>query len=89
MEYARYFTLSAVLNGNIIVAGGCGGRDYHESLVSVESYDPVCDKWTQLAPMKLPRGDYALVQSKGFLYAMGHNRTAERFDPNRNFWSRV
>lgn len=45
-----------VHNGKVIVAGGeIRHRDFWGTYTAVESYDPVSNSWTRLAPMPLPR----------------------------------
>lgn len=87
MHCARYAYASAVLDGYFYVAGGTGS--HHTILNTVEFYDPKSDDWTHVSGMNIPRRDFALVESNGFLYAMGNNEILERYDPRQNLWTVV
>lgn len=87
MYCARYAYAAAVLDGYFYVAGGTGS--HHTILNTVEFYDPKNDDWTQVSGMNIPRRDFALVESNGFLYAMGNNEILERYDPRQDLWTVV
>lgn len=78
MSFSHVCTLVAVLNGYIYIVDSTG--------TAFEVYDPKTDKWTQLASMR--RSVIALVESNGFLYAMGSNEV-KRYDPHTNRWTKV
>lgn len=86
MNYGHTLGSAAVFNGYIYVAGGNVKRS---GTTAVELYDPNSDKWTKAPSMNKPRARFALIASSGFLYAMGHDKQLERFDPNKNCWTMV
>lgn len=87
MQYGRHGYSAAIMNNKIFVAGG---RDMNSLVLSsVECYDPIEGKWTEVARMNFPRTGFALVESNGRLYAMGHHKSIERYDSSRNVWTVV
>lgn len=56
------------------------------ALSSVECYDPSEGKWTEVANMNFARTGFAVVESNGVLYAMGHHKSIERYDSSQNVW---
>ena len=80
----------ASLNGKLYA---CGGYDGSVFLKTVETYDPVINKWTLVAPMNVKRSRVALVANCGKLYAIGgydgftNLNTVEVYDPEKNIWS--
>lgn len=87
MLQARYKYGAAVLRGSIYVAGG--KSDIDKNLSSVECYHPETANWTQIAEMNHPRDDFALVAMTDCLYALGYDRTVERYDLKSNSWTVV
>lgn len=87
MYCARYAYAAAMLGGFLYVAGGTGS--HHTILNTVECYDPKTDDWSQVSSMNTTRRDFALVESNGFLYAMGNNEILERYDPRQDLWTVV
>lgn len=87
MQYERYNYAATTMYGRIYVAGGQATPDLH--LCSVECYNPVDNKWTKIANMNFPRSNFALAESKGMLYAIGHHKSVERYDPVRDVWTTV
>lgn len=87
MHFGRYNYAGAVMNGKIYVAGGRGDRD--SILHSVECYNPVNDEWVKIASMNHQRENFALVELSGNLYAMGHHKSIERYDPVQEAWTVV
>lgn len=79
--------LSPFLSIHIYVAGGyIGGWPSN----SVELYDPSIDEWTKIAPMNKARDTFGLIESNGFLYAIGGAAKAvEKFNPYKNVWTEV
>lgn len=80
----------AVLEGQLYMVGGQGNGRFHSS---VERYDPIQKKWTNVAAMSLPRAYLAAATSNGHLYAVGgFDSTSsaydlvERYDPVKNEW---
>lgn len=84
MKVARNNPAVAVLNGYIYVAGG----SYSQSS-TLELFDPKKDEWIELSPMNRARPGFALSPFKGYLYAMGHSSSIERYDPWKNRWTKV
>lgn len=87
MQYGRFSYSAAIMNGKIYVAGGKNSPD--SFLFSAECYDPTEGKWTKIANMNHSRADFGLVELRGSLYAMGHHKAIERYDPVRDVWSEV
>lgn len=87
MNVARYGYAAVKMNGKIYVAGGSG--NHHTSLNSVERYDPLNDEWISVSSMNMPRQDFILVESEGFIYAMGGAESVERYDPHLDMWTVV
>lgn len=88
IQHARFDYSAAIMGGKIYIAGGKNGTA-SSSLDSVECYDPVDDKWTEISNMNYARTDFALVEFNGMLYAMGHHKSVERYDPVQNVWTVV
>lgn len=77
---------AAVIGGKLYVAGGCpGSPPFGPACASttslLESYDPVTDTWTTLAPMPLNRGAVAVAAVDGKLYVAGGFSTCTSFCP--------
>lgn len=90
MNVPRFNAAAAVLNGYIHVAGGDGTGWDHLDLDSVELYDSKCDEWINIKPMERCRSGFALIESNGFLYAMGGDcDMIEKYDPRKNYWMEV
>lgn len=88
MNVSRRNAAVTVLNGYIYIAGGLKNGYV---INSVEIYDPQTDEWSIVKPMNKPRYDFALIASKGFLYAMASwcVSVVERFHPYTNCWTMV
>lgn len=92
MSVARTFVSVVAYNGRIYVAGG---EVNQRSTNAVEVYNPKSDEWKQLAPLKNPRCSFALIQSYGFLFAIGgqngaeHYTVIEKYHPWKNCWTEV
>lgn len=85
MNIARYHSAATVVKGYIYVAGGYMGVGMRST--SVEIYDPKTDEWTQIAPLRCAAD--TLIESNGFVYAMGENENVQRLDPYINCWTEV
>ena len=61
-----------VVNDFLIVCGGMVTEDVPEDKVTGKCFifDPREYKWTKLASMAIPRQDFALLEHKGYLYAL-------------------
>lgn len=87
MHIERYRYSAAILRGLIYVAGGKSDAD--SALSSVERYDPIGKTWRKVAEMNNSRANFALVECYGYLYAMGHHKSIERYDQDYNTWKEV
>ncbi|XP_071490292.1 kelch-like protein 12 [Diadema antillarum] len=73
----------------IYVAGGFDGDSRHSS---VETYDPLIDRWTTATPMSVSREGAGLVSTNGVIYSIGGYdgatilKSVEMFDPNSGQW---
>lgn len=95
MGVPRYFaagaTLPTALGDRIVVAGG---ESLTNVLATVEEYNPVANSWVGLNPLPMPRGQLAMAESGGRLYAVGGYAgllpqwvgTVEEFDPGTGQW---
>lgn len=88
MNTARWNASATISNGFIYIAGGYTSW-YSSKTASVELYDPKIDKWTEITPMNEPRVAFALIESNGFLLAMGCSNVIEKFEPHNNRWLEV
>jgi DNA-binding CsgD family transcriptional regulator len=85
---------AAVVQGRVVVPGGCGSDGRATAVVEV--YDPAADRWSTTAPLPEPRCGYALavVEGKVFLFGGRNGRdpvTASdavwRFDLDDDSWA--
>jgi hypothetical protein len=83
-------TSAATLDGRVYVAGGHSfGRD------SARLFRLDGASWTELRPMRHPRGGHALIAFEGRLYAIGGNTVSanvapvEEYDPSSGAWTDV
>lgn len=67
MFFSLLLLLSLWFSGKIYVVGGGNGSD----LASVEEYNPVTDRWRQVASMHTPRKHVAVACLDGYVYAIG------------------
>lgn len=88
MNSVRFFSSAAVLNERIYVAGGTDLKTVTE-MNSVEMYDPKSDEWTEVASTNKAWRLFTLIESEGFLIAMGDDPVIERYDPRQNRWTMV
>lgn len=61
---------SAVLNGNLLVAGGIG-LNTGSTLATLRVYSPGTDRWTTKAPLPTPRAYAAGAEAGGLFFVMG------------------
>lgn len=87
MNVARCHGSAAVVNVHITIGGG--RLDDNIVANSFDLYDPKCDEWLQLAPMRKPRSTFTLKNMNGFLYAIGWRSIPERYDSWKMCWSEV
>lgn len=87
MQYGRYNYATVAMDGKIYVAGG--QPDNNSYLCSAECYDPIDRKWTKIANMIHPRATFGFAQRNGKLYAFGHHKSIESYDPIRDVWTEV
>ena len=70
-----------------------GGYDRGECLRSVEIYDPLLNRWTQLTPMREARGRFDITVIDGKVYAIGgcngttELATAEVYNSENGKWA--
>ncbi|KAK7247081.1 hypothetical protein RIF29_41958 [Crotalaria pallida] len=78
MSAARLCTSSLQLNGEIYVFGGGNG---HVRFETVESYSPICNKWTLCTSLNQKKGSLAEVSLNKKIFALGSsNEVACFFD---------
>lgn len=87
MHFGRYNYSAVVMNRQIYVAGGQDGIDSY--LSTVECYNPLKNEWTEIPSMVYPRANFALAELNGKLYAIGHHKAVEQYDPDRKEWTVV
>jgi hypothetical protein len=97
MKTARAMAASATVGSSIYVAGGM--QQTGEYLRSVERYDTLTRRWVEVAPMRVARTRFAMVNCNGHLFAIGglsgksdraevfNADTVEEYDPKTNKWS--
>jgi outer membrane protein assembly factor BamB/N-acetylneuraminic acid mutarotase len=93
MLTARYMHGTTQLDGKIYVVGGLGAA--HNTLASVEEYDPATDTWRSLADLPAPRSSLGVVSTYyGKIYAIGGLDSAGyptdsvyEYDPWTGVWS--
>lgn len=51
----------------------CGGFNGTECLQTCESYNPIVDEWTLLAPMSIQRSGVGVIASLTYVYAVSTN----------------
>lgn len=80
----------ANLNNSLLV---CGGYDRGECLRTVEMYDPLSNRWSQLPSMREARGRFDITVIDGKVYAVGgcngttELATAEVYSTDNAKWS--
>lgn len=79
-------------DGRILITGGSDGKT--SGLVDAEIFDPVCEAWTRVASMRVPRVGHTLtLLPNGSVLAIGgfdngaRHDTVECFDPSTGRWS--
>lgn len=87
MQFGRFNYAAVSMDGKIYVAGGQSNKTSY--MCSVECYDPIDNEWKKLANMNHPRANFALVECNRVLYAMGHHKSIERYDPIQDRWTVV
>jgi N-acetylneuraminic acid mutarotase len=94
MNDVRYLgRLVADAAGRVYAIGGWNGQTYQPSM---ERYDPALDRWSQVAPMGLPRSDHAAaLGSDGRIYVAGGFdgasvvASAQAYDPSTDSWTSI
>lgn len=89
--------LAAVLgpDNKVYAIGGYGGSANSSCLSSVERYDPMTNKWEQIANMHQGRRALAAVALPDGIYAIGgyngkdYISSVERFDISTGVWVQV
>lgn len=97
MSLARGWHCMASLN-HLIYA--IGGSDDHEDtterfdILQVESYDPHCGQWTQVAPLLMPNSEAGLAVWAERIYVLGgyswesmaFSRATQVYNPDKGSW---
>jgi N-acetylneuraminic acid mutarotase len=94
LTFERVSPASAVVDGKILVFGGCRtvtDNPCTDPLEVVEEYDPRTDRWTVKAPMPTARFGLSAVALDGKVYAIGGGGTDEStvlevYDPASDSW---
>lgn len=86
MNIGRVLSTATTWNGYVYIAGGFTTISTKPITTSVELYDPTTDEWSKILPMNRPRHSFVLTETNGFLYAIGHDKVIEKFDPYKNCW---
>lgn len=84
---ARSFAAIEVIDGKLLVSGGCISESIN--LDSSELYDPKSNQWSLLMPMNGARSGFTMIRHESSLYAMGYLATIERYDIATNHWGIV
>lgn len=90
MKNAKHLAAAAVASDGSIFVGG--GSDHHgKSSNSVARYHPDTNEWTDVANTKCCQGEFALVEWKGSVHAIGGRcvEAVERYDSAKNEWTSV
>lgn len=92
MPTARSASAAAVIDGRIYVVGGNSTTAYW--VPNLESYDPVSDNWTVLAPMPIGQSNGSaaafgrkLIVSGAYSAMGGMNGSTAIYDTTTNTWS--
>ena len=74
----KHHTATLLPDGTVLVTGGTGSDDYHDSIASAEIYDPGRDTWSAIGDMHEFRAGHSatLLQNGNVLVAGG---TAEQY----------
>lgn len=79
-------------DNKVYAIGGYGGNANQNCLNSVERFDPLLNKWEEVAPMNEGRRALAAVTMGNFIYAIGgyngkdYISSVERYDILANTW---
>jgi N-acetylneuraminic acid mutarotase len=86
MSHAREGSVADVIDGKILVYGGYTTTFPQDAGYRgvLESYDPVMDLWTELAPGD-PRRDMGVAAFDGVLYTFGGNNVSRTLDWVRTY----
>lgn len=83
---------ASTMNGRIYVCGGTSPTDYISTHSASEVYDPLIDKWYNIANLKISRYRVFLVSHTAKLYTFGglnqsqYLRSYEIYDSENNQW---
>ena len=87
MNQSRHEAACTVYDGKIVVSGGLSDirNQYIELTDTVEIYDHIANRWSNMPSMVKIRNNHSLVAIKSKLYVIGSNcRTCEVFDKTTN-----
>mgnify|MGYP003729839947 CR=1 FL=1 len=83
------------LQNRVYLLGGFASNAVHESIDTVDMFDPQAKAWKQMPQMRRCRGRLGVAVLNGKLYALGgfdcavRLKSAEVFDPETNKWSEI
>lgn len=86
MNHRHCYSSAIVWNEHIFIVGGL---NMYGLLPETESFDTNTNVWTTVASMILHRSHFGLIESSGFLYAIGFDKIIEKFDPDKKEWKEV
>lgn len=95
MKNSRGFHCIEEIEGNIIVLGG---KSTKKEMNYCESYNPLSDKWSEIAPLNYPRANaISFILNRFICYIMGGNSMLNesslierrRFNENEKSWAVV
>lgn len=85
---------AAVYDGKLYVAGGEKTINSNTAVNKFYRYDPATGEWTELAPMKQPRADFACAFVNGKFHVAGGYQESKKplalheiYDPEKNEWT--
>jgi Kelch motif/Galactose oxidase, central domain len=94
MKFGRTGARAArMLDGRVLVTGGCANRQYTTCYTSAEIYDPKANVWTMTAPMSVAHAKHAAtlladgrVLVTGGITGSSDTNAAEIYDPVADTW---
>ncbi|XP_051893729.1 kelch-like ECH-associated protein 1A [Pristis pectinata] len=96
MPVPRSGTGTCVVLGLFYTIGGRNNsQGENVDMNTLDCYNPLTNKWTQRAPMSVPRNRVGVGVIDGVIYAVGgsygslHHQSAEKYDPETNEWKDI
>jgi N-acetylneuraminic acid mutarotase len=95
MTTERFALAAASAAGKLYAFGGINSvSGFDAPSAAVQSYDPVANTWSTVAPLSAARSSLAAATVDGAIYVMGGSLTGnvltgivERYDPSSNAWT--